>query len=149
MRRVIVAVAAMVAAACSSSPPTPPPANPPLPAPPATAFPPTSLLCRVADDFNGAKATYYLEIHSAAFDFSPCNAGIARIVVRPADLNHPDAGLAPGPRHGCTYSGTTDRSVNGVITVFTTFEPANLATVDALCAAHHGLGLLSVATQPH
>ncbi|UNB52903.1 hypothetical protein [Mycolicibacterium sp. YH-1] len=85
------------------------------------------------------KSIYFLEVHSAAFDFSPCNRGIARTVIRLGDPAHPDEGRPQGLRQRCMYSTTTDHSVNGVIKVISTDEPANLAAVSALCTAHHGI----------
>jgi hypothetical protein len=108
-------------------------------APTKWTAPPTALICRVVDNLNGKMATYYLEIHSGAFDFSPCNSGVARISIRFGDPSHPDEGLAPGAQKHCYYSTTTDHSVKGAIAAISTNDPANLAAVQALCAAHHGV----------
>lgn len=111
----------------------------PSSAPTKWTAPPTALLCRVVDNVNSAKATYYLEIHSGAFDFSPCNSGIARMPIHIGDPTHPDEGVAQGAQKHCYYSTTTDHSVKGTVTVISTNDPANLAAVQALCAAHHGV----------
>src|SRR5882757_3066391 len=143
MRRAMSAlVTAMLTGACSSSPPTPPSPSAMSASPPVTTkwhAPPTALLCRVVDDVNGTKAVFYLEIHSAALDFSPCDSGIARISIHLGDPNHPDEGLAQGLQQRCMYNSNTDHSVHGGVQVISTAEPANLAAANQLCAAHHGL----------
>jgi hypothetical protein len=99
--------------------------------------PPTALLCRVVDDVNGTKAVFYLQIRSAALDFSPCDSGIARISIHISDPT--DAGLAQGLQERCMYNTNTDHSVHGSVQVISTAEPANLAAANKLCTAHHGL----------
>jgi hypothetical protein len=37
------------------------------------------------------------------------------------------------------YNTATDHSVKGTVQVISTAEPANLAAVNELCLAHHGL----------
>jgi hypothetical protein len=57
-------VAAMLTGACSALPLTSPSTSVMSAPPPATTkwhAPPTALLCRVVDDVNGTKATYYLQ----------------------------------------------------------------------------------------
>jgi hypothetical protein len=133
--------AMLTTAACSSSQPTSPssPAAVSAPPPVTTTWhaPPTALLCRVVGDVNGTKAVFYLQIHSAALDFSPCETGIARISIRISDPA--DAGLAQGLQERCVYNTNTDHGVRGSVQVISTAEPANLAAANELCAAHHGL----------
>jgi hypothetical protein len=135
-------VAAMLTGACSALPPTSPSTSV-MSAPTSVTTkwhaPPTALVCRVADDVNGTKATYYLQIHSAALNFSPCDSGIARISIHIGDPSHPYEGLAQGLQQRCMYNTATDHSVKGTVQVISTAEPANLDAANELCLVHHGL----------
>ena len=133
-------VGALTLTGCSS-PPTelrwPPPATP-LWTPPSvnSGAPPTALMCRVADTTDEGMGVYYLEIHSAAFDFSPCDSGAARIPIR---VSNPQPPLVEGPQERCRYSGATDPSVNGYVNVLSSSRPPDFISATQLCTAHHGV----------
>jgi hypothetical protein len=98
--------------------------------------PATALVCRVADVADVGVGVYYLDIHSGAFDFSPCGSGIARIPICVADPQRP---LEQGLQERCMYSGSTDPTVNGFVSVLSSQRPADVRSADRLCTAHHGV----------
>ena len=130
----------LVIAACSSPPAElrwPPPATPAWPSTPVTwRGPATALVCRVADVADEGVGVYYLDIHSGAFDFSPCDSGTARIPIRVGDPQRP---LGEGLQQRCMYGAATDPSVNGYVNVLSSARPSDILSANRLCTAHHGI----------
>ena len=133
------ATATLTIAACSSPPaelrwPSAAPAWPP----PTVNWrgPATALVCRVADVAEDGTGVYYLDIHSGAYDFSPCNSGTARIPIRVGDPQHP---VGEALQERCRYGGATDASVNGFVSVLSSPRTVDALAADRLCTAHHGV----------
>ena len=54
-------------------------------------------------------------------------------------VGDPQRPLEEGLQERCMYSGATDASVNGYVSVLSSQRPADVLAAERLCTTHHGI----------